>query len=258
MKRTVLILLVAAVAFAWSAPKFGSFKDPRDGQVYKTVKIGYQTWMAQNLNYGKALEGEATLSSGEKWCYGDTLANCEKYGGLYSWDVAQNSCPAGWHLPAKDEWETLVLFIRKARTEKVCGEKYLDGSCKTWKDQEPDVNKELKSRTDEWEEGALKKGMRKGTDTWGFSALPVGNRNSDGTFVSLEIGYWSATLFENESNALYMCLSHLNLEGLVDALKETHHSQEQINSSMRSYIHQSHKLCIRSVEEGIPVRCVKD
>ena len=97
MKKTLLIMLVAAVAFAWSASGAGSVKDPRDGQTYKTVKIGKQTWMAENLNY----------AADSSWCYKDDPANCKKYGRLYTWEAATKACPAGWHLPTSKEWDEL-------------------------------------------------------------------------------------------------------------------------------------------------------
>lgn len=109
-----------------SGTSFGVMKDTRDGQEYKTVRIGNQVWMAENLNY--AIEGSR--------CYGDDKKNCEKYGRLYNWDIAldtisegcgknfwdcslnddfyprQGVCPDGWHLPDYGEWRELVDYAK--------------------------------------------------------------------------------------------------------------------------------------------------
>lgn len=80
-----------------------SFTDPRDGQVYDIVKIGNQTWFAQNLNYDSQNQQSA--------CYEDEYTNCFIYGRLYTGNEAQTVCPEGWHLPSVDEWQILVDYI---------------------------------------------------------------------------------------------------------------------------------------------------
>ena len=110
--------------------------DSRDGQVYRTVTIGEQTWMAENLNY--AMDGS--------YCYDDDPANCAKYGRLYTWSVSKTACPTGWHLPTKDDWWTLFDLVNEA---------YPDSA--KWA--------LLAKGYDHWP---------KAFDAYGFSALPAG------------------------------------------------------------------------------------
>ena len=107
---------------------YGKLLDERDGQIYRTVKIGKQTWMAENLNYADSAQTPSLEES--CWCYEYKDDNCVLYGRHYNWysvfkpdnpldctpypcklkqlttDV-QGFCPMGWHLPVQTEWQDL-------------------------------------------------------------------------------------------------------------------------------------------------------
>jgi len=142
----------------------GTFTDTRDNKTYKWVKIGTQTWMAENLNFSAHLLGNS-------WCYNSSPDSCAKYGRLYDWEATMDACPAGWHLPTRREWNNLVTA---AGGSSVAGSK-------------------LKS-TSGWDSYIGSTGGN-GTDEFGFSALPAGYRDTDGTFGNAGwIGrWWSAT-----------------------------------------------------------------
>ena len=139
-----------------------SITDSRDGQIYKTVKIGSQIWMAENLNY----------ETENSYCYDDRMSNCLKYGRLYTWTAALDACPAGWHLPDSAEWKMLIDTLGGATAAALS----------------------LKSKSG-WYFGSSRYGD--GTDSLGFSALPAGMRNGDGDSVYVGIGmsafFWSST-----------------------------------------------------------------
>ena len=100
-KIIVLTALLCAGVMA------GTLKDSRDGKTYKTVKIGNQTWMAENLNY----------KTGESMCYGNKESNCKKYGRLYTWKTAKQACPSGWHLPSEEEFKSLLATVGASEAE---------------------------------------------------------------------------------------------------------------------------------------------
>jgi len=113
-KITIILALLCAAAFAQQK---GSFTDPRDKKTYKTVKIGKQTWMAENLNYN---------AKGSK-CYDNKPDNCEKYGRLYDWNEAVKACPKNWHLPTQAEWTELMNFLVSNKKDVRYVEKIEDG-----------------------------------------------------------------------------------------------------------------------------------
>jgi uncharacterized protein (TIGR02145 family) len=108
--------------------------------------------MAENLRYN--IEGSC--------CYDNDEANCQKYGRLYKWKAAKKACPAGWHLPSREEWQTLVDCIG--------GDSVAGGY--------------LKSKSGWYDNG-------NGTDEFDFSALPGGYHNSKGSFHCVgDAGCW--------------------------------------------------------------------
>lgn len=197
----------------------GFMTDSRDGQTYKIVQIGSQTWMAQNLNYKTAGSN----------CYNNRANNCAKYGRFYTWAAAMDSvgkwdksgngcgygktcspsypvrgvCPAGWHLPSKTEWETLFDAVGGQST----------------------ASTKLKSKSGWYSNG-------NGTDAFGFSALPAGYRYYIGSDYGEGDGasFWGST--ENSSDGAY----HMYLDCDRD------------NAFLYYY----------SKNYGFSVRCVKD
>jgi uncharacterized protein (TIGR02145 family) len=142
-----------------------TFTDSRDGKKYRTVKIGEQVWMAENLNYN---------ASGSK-CYGNKTENCDKYGSLYNWSAAKKVCPNGWHLPSNVEWAKLYRFADNDNSKGTLYESKTAG-------------KYLKTKCG-WSNYEGKSGN--GENKFGFSALPGGVGSSANGFLNAGYsGYW--------------------------------------------------------------------
>lgn len=153
---------------AWKASvAYGNIVDSRDGQVYRTVVIGSQTWLAQNLNF-PGVSGDVIGS-----CPGNDPANCAKYGRTYTFPQAfnlsdscmarscaasisvkhQGVCPVGWHIPDTAEWRKLSKFLDPATSSNMY---------------------DVISSTAGGKLKALGGWTTPGTDDFGFRALPAG------------------------------------------------------------------------------------
>ena len=185
---------------------FGTLLDERDQKTYKTVVIGGQTWMAEDLDYADSINYPSMLE--RNWCYTlySTSNKCEGPGRLYTWAAAMDSmgtfsnngkgcgdgwicsptypvrgiCPEGWHLPDTTEWKNLFLDV---------GGKSIAGKMlKTVSGWENDGN---------------------GTDEYGFSAWPSGKRENvySGSFSSRwkEAIFWTSTSNRRVSRGNGLC-----------------------------------------------------
>jgi uncharacterized protein (TIGR02145 family) len=98
-----------------------------DGNYYRTISVGTQCWMNENLRTGTMLASGATMPTNngiiEKWCYGGDIALCNQEGGLYHWDEAmaysttegaKGICPTGWHIPTDAEQYVLEKYLTDA------------------------------------------------------------------------------------------------------------------------------------------------
>lgn len=172
---------------------YGTMTD-QDGNVYKTVTIGTQTWMAENLRTTKYNDGTAipNVTDGDEWSNLSTGAYCNydnttnivtiaTYGRLYNWYAinTEKLAPEGWHVPSYDEWAVLISYLGG---EYIAAKKLKEAGTSHW--------------IDPYDEA---------TNQTGFTALPGGHRDySDGTFHYLGYygNWWSATE-ENTDLAWY-------------------------------------------------------
>jgi uncharacterized protein (TIGR02145 family) len=164
-----------------------------DGNVYETVTVGTQTWLAENLKSTHYANGTAIS---EVFDYDNIPSNSEAYGKLYTWDAAMNGagtssaspsgvqgvCPTGFHLPSQNEWETLLDYVKDHYE--------VGGSI---------IGQKLKDTgTVHWE-------TANGTNETGFKAVGAGEMHivgSEPAFKNLkEMGaLWSATEYPNNTD----------------------------------------------------------
>ncbi len=199
---------------------YGSVTDI-DGNNYKTIKLGTQTWMAENLNVTTFNDGtplsfirEATLwkslsTPGYSWYNYDSIS----YGGLYNWYVVNSSanggkniCPSGWHVPSDIEWETLIEYLGGSE---VAGGKIKEKGSTHWFSTTPAATNET-----------------------GFTAIPAGYRYYTGSYNSIRrYAYWWTS---SESSSISAYCRNMN---------HGYNSVERTSSNKKT---------------GFSVRCIKD
>ena len=154
-----------------------------EGNTYKTVTIGTQTWMAENLKVSKYSDGTTipNITDNTQWqnnttgawaYYNNDAANNAKYGKLYNWYAVskttngnKNVCPTSWHVPTDAEWTVLTDYLGG---ENVAGGKLKEVGTTSWNSPNTDA-----------------------TNTSLFSALPGGSRSSNGYYSNIgNSGYW--------------------------------------------------------------------
>jgi uncharacterized protein (TIGR02145 family) len=129
MKKQIYTQLLVLILFSprlFSQINCGdSLLDKRDGQKYPTIKIGNHCWMAKNLNAGIMLDvsinnyDQVNNGIAEKYCFNSNPDSCTKYGGLYQWEEVMNdACPAGWHIPSKIEFDSMINYFPKNKAVK--------------------------------------------------------------------------------------------------------------------------------------------
>ena len=195
-----------------------------EGNTYKTVTIGKQTWMTENLKVSKYNDGTTipNITDNTQWqnnttgawaYYNNDAANNAKYGKLYNWYAVspttngnKNVCPTGWHVPTDAEWTVLTDYLGGTS---VAGGKMKEVGITNWNSPNTDAS-----------------------NTSLFTGLPGGYRNYYGYYSNVGIyGYW-LSLTENNKISFW----NRYLDG----------------SNSKAYRADYHK------NEGLSIRCLKD
>jgi uncharacterized protein (TIGR02145 family) len=185
---------------------YGSMTD-QEGNVYKTIVIGTQEWMAENLNTSIYRNGDAITTGLDNsewentnttqegaWTYqnNDPSSACP-YGKLYNWYAcmdARQLCPLGWHVPSDDEWSILTTYLG--------GEAIAGGKMKI-------------TGTIESVNGLWHAPNSEASNSSGFSGIPQGDRNFQGVFGGFgELGFWWSSS-EVDSNYAWNRYLHYNV-----------------------------------------------
>jgi uncharacterized protein (TIGR02145 family) len=167
--RSFILFVMPVLCLGLTELKAQTVKDI-DGNVYRSVTIGTQVWMAENLRTTKFNDGKsiplvkdddawkALTTPAYCWDNNDETAAKNKYGALYNWYTVNTNklCPKNWHVPANEEWTTLTTYLGG---ENVAGGKLKEKGTAHWESPNTDATNES-----------------------GFTALPGGSRNYAGAF----------------------------------------------------------------------------
>lgn len=220
---TVFLFVILYV----QAQQTGIFTDTRDDKPYKTVKIGNQTWLAENL--------ACKLVNG-CWSANEDEIYVKTYGYVYDWETAKKACPEGWHLPTDNEWKTLELTLGMPESS-------VDSSA--WRGANV-AGKLKEAGIEHWymENGEV-------SNISGFTALPGGTRCDDGSTIGLAIhgtwwtaseqeeGVWIRALYA-DNQAVYRDLSNKSNGSAVRCVKDESTSG-QLEPSANPILHKQGK-----------------
>jgi len=192
MKTRVLFILIVLISCSKDPtiiPSNRTFTDSRDGNVYRIVKIGEQTWMAENLAYLPLVSklNNADYDKAQYYVggyYGTNVSeakasqNYKTDGVFYNWEAAKTACPDGWYLPSDDEWKKLEIDL---------GMSVLAADSNSFRFS-GEVGKKLKSKSGWADYG-------NGDNKSGFSALPIGMASAWYDFFLRDSAalFWSST-----------------------------------------------------------------
>jgi uncharacterized protein (TIGR02145 family) len=197
----------------------GSVEDI-DGNVYETVTIGNQEWMAENLRTTRYNNGMDIAYPGNDaaawtnnttgaygWYNNNEATNKDIFGAIYNWHAVNNAsgiCPTGWRIPTRHDWEQLEDYLRVeySLSNSHGGVGSVGNRLKSCRQvRSPMGSGCATSLNPRWAEHDTHYGF----DDFGFAAIPIGSRNSEGTFIG-NAGYygqyWSANA-DGEEQAVY-------------------------------------------------------
>ena len=180
-KQPVIVPAVPRFTIPAPVENNNTIVDLRDGQIYRTVKIGSQTWLSENFAF----------FSSNSYVYANRLTHAKEYGRLYTWNRAKLIAPPGWHLPTREDFAELVECCKQLGTDP--------------------IGVMLKSNTDEWKEHGIFGDGVPGKDIVGFDARPMGSRTSSGVYNYLGnfAYFWCADEADN-NRAYYRHLSYFS------------------------------------------------
>jgi uncharacterized protein (TIGR02145 family) len=206
LRRILFLIITIHITFYLNCQVYGAFQDSRDGRIYKTVNIGIQIWMAENLNADRFQNGDpipeaktrqewrkAEAERQPAWCYyNNDEANGEKYGKLYNWYAVNDPrgiAPIEWHVPSKKEYSRLINYLNSGE----------------------EAGRKMKSISG-WESNT-------GTNSSGFSGLPGGYRyfrDVDFEEIGFNGSWWSSSAVQIGSWKDYTRPIYIKIENSRD------------------------------------------
>jgi uncharacterized protein (TIGR02145 family) len=207
-----------------------------DGNSYKTVKIGDQIWMAENLKVTQYRNGDPipNLIDDTDWrktkqgayCnYDNDESNVETYGRLYNWfsvDDRRGLAPDGWHVPTENEIKHLEMYLGVSESE-----------VNDYEFRGTNEGSKLAGKANLWNDGDLQNNAEFGTS--GFNLHPGGCRDEDDNYRDMGFNgyFWSSTEFINRGEVFYNIAFYRTLYYKFSGIGQSIDFSEKLGSSVR-------------------------